>query len=120
MTGASRGIGTRIALFLAQRGANVALTYTNPSSTSATEELAAQIRTLGRKACTIQYDLAKLDCGDVLVQKALEGLGVEKFHIVVNNAAVQGRADADGDWSPDDFDRYQDDKLLAMIMKLTD
>ena len=109
VTGASRGIGTRIALFLAQRGCNVAMTYTNPSSTAAIEELAAQIRTLGRKACTIRYDLGKPDCGDVIVKEALSSLEVDKINILVNNAALPGHYDADEGWGPEDFDRYEHD-----------
>ncbi|KAF2093806.1 NAD(P)-binding protein [Rhizodiscina lignyota] len=117
VTGASRGIGTRIATFLASRGANVAMTYTNPTSTPAVEELANQIRALGREACIIRYDLELPDCGDVIVKEALSGLGVEKIHILVNNAALPAMAWADGDgWDPEYFDRVMRVNVRAPAM----
>lgn len=52
ITGASRGIGREIALAYAREGADVGLNYLN--SKGATEELAVEIRNMGRKALVIQ------------------------------------------------------------------
>ena len=87
VTGSSRGIGRGLALLLAQRGAAVAITYTSENSTAQAESLADEINALTR-ACIIKADLANLDCGPKIIQGALQGLGVDKIDILVNNAAV--------------------------------
>ncbi len=87
VTGSSRGIGRGLALVLAQRGAVVAITYTSDSSTAQAESLATEINALTR-ACIIKADLASIDCGPEIIQGALQGLGVAKIDILVNNAAV--------------------------------
>lgn len=88
VTGASRGIGSAIALMLASRGADVAITYTSDSSTLKAKSVAEKIKALGRKVTIIKCDVANEDCGKVIVKEALEGLGVQKIDILVNNAAV--------------------------------
>ncbi|MET0732283.1 MAG: SDR family NAD(P)-dependent oxidoreductase, partial [Casimicrobiaceae bacterium] len=52
VTGAARGIGRAIARKLADGGADVAINYYN--SHDEAEALAGEIRTLGRRAITIQ------------------------------------------------------------------
>ncbi|AHE52538.1 hypothetical protein NX02_03925 [Sphingomonas sanxanigenens DSM 19645 = NX02] len=54
VTGASRGIGTGIALELAARGADVAITYLR--STDKAAAVVEQIRAMGRRATAIQAD----------------------------------------------------------------
>ena len=88
VTGASRGIGSAIALVLASRGANIAITYTSDSSTAKAENIAAKIRALGRKVTIIKCDVAHEDCGQEIVKEALIGLGADKVDILINNAAV--------------------------------
>jgi NAD(P)-dependent dehydrogenase (short-subunit alcohol dehydrogenase family) len=107
ITGSSRGIGSAIALTLASRGANIALTYTSDSSTIKAEEIASQIRALGRKVCIIQCDLEREDCGEAIVREALEGLETKTIEILVNNAAIAPPATSVSDGSKiEDFDRY--------------
>lgn len=56
VTGASRGIGAAIALTLAEHGCDVALNYR--SNAAKAEEVAEQIRALGREALPIRADVS--------------------------------------------------------------
>ncbi|HEV2635883.1 MAG TPA: 3-oxoacyl-ACP reductase FabG [Actinocrinis sp.] len=57
VTGASRGIGAAIALSLAAQGCDVALNY--HASAAKAEEVAEQIRLLGREALLVRADVAQ-------------------------------------------------------------
>lgn len=59
VTGSGRGIGREIALHLAKRGANLVINYIRNRNPA--EEVAAQIRLLGRKALVIQANVGKID-----------------------------------------------------------
>lgn len=107
VTGSARGIGSAIALSLASRGANIAITYTSDSSTVKAQEIADKAVALGRKATLIKCDLAREDCGTVVVNEALKGLGVQKIDILINNAALPnpgGPHSVEDGFSPADFD----------------
>ncbi len=56
VTGAARGIGAAIAVELATRGADVAITYQRSADSAAT--VTDKIRSLGRRAAAIQADSA--------------------------------------------------------------
>lgn len=88
VTGGTRGIGRQIALTLASRGVNVAITYTSASSKPAAEEVVQKIENLGRRSCAIQYDLSNPDCGIKIVNSALKELQTNHLDILVNNAAI--------------------------------
>ena len=79
---------TPIAVLLASRGANVALTYTSESSAGKVKLIASKIEALGRRATIIKCDLASEQCGDTIVTTALSGLQSNSIDILVNNAAV--------------------------------
>lgn len=83
VTGASRGIGRAIALALAEAGADVALIATNAGLL---EELAAEIRALGRRALVLPTDITSGDAVDASVKAAVSELG--GLDIVVNNAGI--------------------------------
>ena len=55
VTGGSRGIGAATAVELARRGSDVAINYRSKASRA--EEVAAEIRALGRRCLTVQADL---------------------------------------------------------------
>ena len=84
VTGAARGIGAAIALKLAKDGADVAITY--EKSAEKAEALAAEIRTMGRKAVAIQADAASTAAATATVERTVTELG--GLDILVNNAGV--------------------------------
>ncbi len=84
VTGASRGIGRAIALELAAQGADVAVNYAN--SADAAEQVANQIRTLGRRALVVQADIADADAVQAMSKAVNDELGAPT--ILVNNAGI--------------------------------
>jgi 3-oxoacyl-[acyl-carrier protein] reductase len=73
VTGASRGIGRAIALELARGGANVAVHY--HTAASAAEEVAGEVRQLGREARVLSADVADRDAVREMVRAAGEWKG---------------------------------------------
>lgn len=84
ITGAGRGIGREIAWQMAQAGADILIHYHR--SAKPAEQLAAQIRALGKQAIPIQADLAQPGQAKWLVKEAWEQLG--KVDVWVNNAGT--------------------------------
>jgi NAD(P)-dependent dehydrogenase (short-subunit alcohol dehydrogenase family) len=84
VTGGSKGIGAGIALALAREGADVAVNYR--SDQAGAEEVAAQIRALGRTASTHGADVGKVADCQRLVREAADALG--GLDILVNNAGI--------------------------------
>jgi NAD(P)-dependent dehydrogenase (short-subunit alcohol dehydrogenase family) len=84
VTGGSKGIGAGIALALAREGADVAVNYR--SDQAGAEEVAGQIRALGRAAATVGADVSKVADCQRLVRSAAEALG--GLDILVNNAGI--------------------------------
>ena len=90
VTGASRGIGRAIALALAREGADVALNCS--TSVGAAEEVAQEVKGLGRRAIVIKVDVANKAEVEKMIDKVVDEFG--KIDILVNNAGgvtgVQG------------------------------
>ncbi|TBU83510.1 oxidoreductase [Pseudomonas daroniae] len=84
VTGASRGIGAGIALALADKGADVAITYLN-SANQATEVVRA-IEAKGRRGFAIRADSADPDAVKSSVEEAAGKLG--GLDILVNNVGI--------------------------------
>jgi 3-oxoacyl-[acyl-carrier protein] reductase len=84
VTGASRGIGRAVAVRLAREGHDVAVGYA--ASADAAEEVAREVRDLGRRAITVGGDLADPAAADAVVDAVEEGLG--PVEILVANAGV--------------------------------
>ena len=82
VTGASRGIGAGIAL--AEKGADVAITYERSADRAA--EVVRAIENKGRRALAIQADSADAAAVKRSVGEAVEGLG--GLDILVNNAGI--------------------------------
>jgi 3-oxoacyl-[acyl-carrier protein] reductase len=99
VTGASRGIGKEIALTLASYGADVIVNY-NGSEEKA-NEVAKEIRSMGRKSEAMQCSVADFDACGEMITKALDEFG--KIDILVNNAGIT-RDNLLARVSPDDFD----------------
>jgi len=84
VTGGSRGIGRAIAIELAKEGANIIVNF--KSHPDAAEEVVRLIREVGRKAISIQADVAHDDEVKDMVKKAKEEFG--GIDVLVNNAAL--------------------------------
>ena len=81
ITGGGRGIGRAIALAYAYEGADVAVVARTPTEV---EEVAGEVRALGRKGIAVSADLTDSQQAHRAVQDALRALG--KVDILVNNA----------------------------------
>jgi glucose 1-dehydrogenase len=87
LTGASAGIGRASALALAQQGADVAVNYlTYPE---AAEDLAGQIRALGRRVLLCPVDVADQAAVEQMVSRVAAELG--RLDIFVSAAAYSDR-----------------------------
>lgn len=84
VTGASRGIGKATAFALAECGADVAVNYIQ--SAERAEEVASQIRNLGRRAVVVRGDVSKESEVMSFVKKTVDALG--PVDILVNNAGI--------------------------------
>lgn len=85
VTGAAKRLGRAMALYLADRGCDVAVHYAG--SVDAAEEVAAAIRAKGRRAATLQADLTIEAEMLALVPRAAEALG-GPLTCLVNNASI--------------------------------
>ncbi|GCL43356.1 3-oxoacyl-(acyl-carrier-protein) reductase [Dolichospermum planctonicum] len=84
VTGASRGIGRAIALQLAFEGAKVVVNYT--SSSTAADQVVAEITAAGGEAVAIQGDVSQENQVDTLIKTTLEKF--QRVDILVNNAGI--------------------------------
>ena len=84
VTGASRGIGRSIALTLAEAGADVAINYAG--NAAAAEEVAVEIRKMGRKALILQSDVSQTEAAAAMLDAVVAEFG--RCDILVNNAGI--------------------------------
>ena len=84
VTGAGKRLGRAMALYLAERGHDVAVHYA--SSAAEAEAVAEEIRALGRKAVTLQADLLVEAETAALIPAAVAALG--PLTVLVNNASI--------------------------------
>jgi glucose 1-dehydrogenase/3-oxoacyl-[acyl-carrier protein] reductase len=85
VTGASRGIGRGIAEVFAEEGADVAVNFV--AGAKPAEEVAAWIRSKGRRAITVKADVAKRGEVEPMIEKVWKELG--PIDILVNNAGIE-------------------------------
>ncbi len=85
VTGAAQRLGRAMALYLAQRGHDVAIHYGR--SASAAEELAHEITALGQRAICLRADLLEEAALAPLVPDAARALG-GPLTVLVNNASI--------------------------------
>jgi len=83
ITGAAQGIGKSIALTLARKGADIAVSDVNLEKA---EETAKELEGLGRKAIAIKGNVASVAEAEKMVEETVARLG--KVDILVNNAGV--------------------------------
>src|SRR5581483_4285370 len=107
VTGAGRGLGRALALGLAREGADVAVHYNR--SAAGAEQVADEIRGLGRRAVTVQADITSLEDVERMVAGAYERFG--RIEVLVNNV---------GDAAPEQQSwRSLDEGLIDRVL-LTD
>lgn len=85
VTGAGKRLGRAMALYLAQRGYDVAVHFA--SSRKEAEAVAAEITAMGRRAVTLRADLLNEAQVETLVERAVQGLG-GPLTVLVNNASI--------------------------------
>jgi len=83
VTGGGRGIGKAIALVLAEAGADVTVAARTPEQV---EEVAAEIRRLGRKTLAMPMDVTNEDQVKEVVARTVSEFG--KIDILVNSAGI--------------------------------
>ncbi|NBC96960.1 MAG: SDR family oxidoreductase [Deinococcus-Thermus bacterium] len=112
VTGGGRRLGRAMALYLGERGHDVAVHYN--ASADAAEEVAADIRRLGRQAVALRADL--LDEAQVagLVPRAAEALG-GPLNVLVNNASVFEH-DTLQTHTRESWDRHMESNLRAPVV----
>ncbi|HTG69678.1 MAG TPA: 2-dehydro-3-deoxy-D-gluconate 5-dehydrogenase KduD [Candidatus Udaeobacter sp.] len=88
VTGAGRGLGEAIALGLARAGADVALV----TNRTPADKTADAVRALGRKAITIQADIADRTKLAGIIERTVDELG--RIDVLVNNAGIIRRTPA--------------------------
>jgi 3-oxoacyl-[acyl-carrier protein] reductase len=84
ITGASKGIGRKIAEKFAEHGANVAFTYL--SSVEKGQALEQEMQSLGTKVKGYRSDASKFDQAEQLINDIVADFGT--LDIVVNNAGI--------------------------------
>ena len=84
VTGAGKRLGRAMALYLAQRGQDVAVHYS--ASAAEAEAVVAEIRAMGRRAVAVQADLLDEAQVETLVDRAAEALG--PLTVLINNASI--------------------------------
>ena len=84
VTGGGRGIGAAISLELGRQGCDVAILYRGRKE--AAEEVASQIREMGRSALVLQADTSDFAAAEQVVDEVVAQLG--GLHILVCNAGV--------------------------------
>ncbi len=84
VTGAGRRLGRAMALYLAQRGHDVAIHFA--TSQDEAEEVAREIRAIGRRALTLKTDLLDEAQVETLIPRAVDDLG--PLTVLVNNASI--------------------------------
>ena len=89
VTGSSQGIGSAIAVRLAEEGADVVVNYR--SQPAKADAVKAQIEALGRRSVCIGADLGSIPSLNQLIADSVTALG--KLDILVNNAGVETHAD---------------------------
>ena len=100
VTGASGGVGRRIATAFGAEGANVVVTYRN-----ARDEAQKVADESGDRAVVVQYDQADRAAAEALVAAAVEATG--RVDVLVNNAVAWG------DMVP--FDTVPDEEWTGLL-----
>jgi len=111
VTGGGSGIGRGIALKFAGAGADVVVAGRR---LAVLEEVAQEIKTMGRRSLAIQTDVSKKADVDNLAQKTIKEFGA--IDILVNNAAHGGHGPSLLDSDEDRWDEIIDTNLKSVYL----
>ena len=109
LTGGSSGIGARTAIMLAERGADVAITYVGDSQPAA--EVQEKITALGRQCLTFESDVTDFNLAEKMVSSTAAEFG--GLNLLVCCAGI---SDADMVWK---MDEEQWDRVIDVNLKGT-
>ena len=84
VTGASRGIGKAIAIFLAREGAEVIINYSSSSENA--NKVVSEIKSFGGKAFPLQADVSDENSVNELIKSVLDKK--RTIDVLVNNAGI--------------------------------
>ena len=112
VTGAGARLGQAMAVYLAERGHDVAVHYA--TSREGAEETAARIAALGRRAELVQADLLDEAQTERLAAEAMERLG-GPITCLVNNASIF-EYDRMGTLTRASWDRHMESNLRAPVV----
>ncbi|MFC2155380.1 SDR family NAD(P)-dependent oxidoreductase [Acidobacteriota bacterium] len=84
VTGGSMGIGTAVALRLAEEGCNVAINYRRHDAEA--KEVVRKVEVMGRKGLAVKADVSSYDDAEDMVKKVVDEFG--RLDIMVCNAGI--------------------------------
>lgn len=113
ITGGSRGLGAATAEALAERGADVAITYV--ASADKAQAVVEKLKTKGVRALAVRSDQADTAAARPMVAQVLAHFG--KLDILVNNAAIvaKGQAVDDPDLDTAALDRQWQVNVMGVV-----
>ena len=111
VTGGGTGIGRSIALEFAKAGADVAVASRR---LPVLEEVAKEIKAMGRRSLCVSTDVSQKVAVDKLVQRVIAEFG--KIDILVNNAAIGGAKEPLLELSEDDWNRVINIDLKGCLL----
>lgn len=109
VTGSGKRLGRAMALYLAERGFDVAVHYATSSADA--DEVVSLIKGMGRTGVALQADLLELDAMETLLPRAADALG-GAVTCLVNNASIFEH-DTISTASRDSWDRHMNSNLRA-------
>ncbi|HEY6510529.1 MAG TPA: SDR family oxidoreductase [Burkholderiaceae bacterium] len=112
ITGAGRGIGAATARLLAQRGHDIAINYAR--NATAAEQVAAEVRALGRRALLVRADVADEAAVLAMFEAVDQGLG--RLTALVNNAGIVDMKARLDEMSAARFKRMLDVNVLGTLL----
>lgn len=114
VTGASRGIGSAVAIAVAGEGADVAINYySNEAAAARTAEAARAAASGGQSVTTVQADVSDEAAVDAMFEAATDALG--PIDVLVNNAGVLSHVNVAA-MSVDEWDRVLDTNLRGTFL----
>lgn len=125
VTGGSRGIGRAVSLALASAGADIAINYRRDEA--AAQQVAEEIRALGRKAEIYATSVDDYQQDVAMVEAIVKDFG--SIGILVNNAGIASRGQTVADTDPAELERvlrvhsmapHYLSKLVLPTMRLED